>query len=79
MGGGSCREVVVVWQPVHLEREMTIGARAWVAEHLSTSHLNDSHDPAGTLFYRSSLSLRPAGGGDDDSYGLYEHSNRRIQ
>lgn len=31
-------EVVVVWQPVQLEREITIGARAWVVEHLSASH-----------------------------------------
>lgn len=48
IGGGLGREVVVIWQPVQLEREITTGARAWVVEHLSTSHCNDSHIPAGS-------------------------------
>ena len=30
---------------------MTIGARAWVVEHLSTSHRNDSHDPVGSHYF----------------------------
>lgn len=37
--------VAVIWQPVQLEREMTIRARAQVEEHLSTSHHNDSQSP----------------------------------
>lgn len=51
IGGGLRREVVVIWQPVQLEREITIGARAWVVEHLSASHRNDSHDPAGSHYF----------------------------
>lgn len=44
-------ELVVIWQPVQLEREITIGARAWVVKHLSTSHHNVSHDPAGSHYF----------------------------
>lgn len=45
------REIVVIWQPVQLEREITTGARAWMVEHLSTSHRNDSHNPVGSHYF----------------------------
>lgn len=52
MGGGlGGGEVVVIWQPVQLKREITIAARVWVVEHLSTSHCNDSHDPVGSHYF----------------------------
>lgn len=42
-----------------------------VVEHLSSSHRNDSHDPAGSHYFTTpALSRRPDGGEDDDSYGL---------
>lgn len=44
------REIVVIWQPVQLEREIITSARAWVMEHLSSSHRNESHEPAGSHF-----------------------------
>lgn len=50
------RDVVVIWQPVQLEREIATGARAWVVEHLSTSHRNDSHDPAGSHYFTTLVS-----------------------
>lgn len=54
---GACvGSAVVIWQPVQLEREITIGARAWVVEHLSNSHQNDSHDPAGSHYFTSPVS-----------------------
>lgn len=56
IGGGLGREVVVIWQPVQLEREITTGARAWVVEHLSTSHRNDSHDPGGSHYFTTPVS-----------------------
>lgn len=56
IGGGLGREVVVIWQPVQLEREITTGARAWVVEHLSTSHRNDSRDPAGSHYFTTPVS-----------------------
>lgn len=56
LGGGMCMEAVVIWQPVHLEREITIRARAWVVEHLSNSHQNDSHDPVGSHYFTSPVS-----------------------
>lgn len=65
------RGIVVIRQPVRLEREITTGARARVVEHLSCSHRNDSHDPAGSHYFTTpALSRRPDGGEDDDSYGL---------
>lgn len=50
------RGIVVIWQPVRLEREITTGARARVVEHLSSSHRNDSHDPAGSHYFTTPLS-----------------------
>lgn len=51
IGLGVEGELVVIWQPLQLEREMTTGARVWVVEHLSTSHRNNSHDPVGSHYY----------------------------
>ena len=67
IGGCLCKEVIVIWQPFQLERETTAGARAWVVEHLSTSHRNDSYDPTGSYYFTSPVSEHLAVGGYDDS------------
>lgn len=59
---------------------MIIVARAWLVEHLSTSHRNDSHDPAGSHYFTTPvshgnllvLSMMIA-------VGLYEHSDGHTQ
>ncbi len=56
IGGGSGREIVFIWQPVQLEREIATGARACVVKHLSTSHRNDSHDPVGRNYFTALVS-----------------------
>ncbi len=55
IGGSFGREIVFIWQLVQLEREITTGASACVVEHLSTSHRNDSHDPAGRNYFTASV------------------------
>lgn len=74
IGGGFGRELVVIWQPVQLEREITIGARACVADHLSASHRNDSRYPVGSHYFTTLLSWHPAGGKHDESYWLYKQT-----